>query len=277
MPKNPYPYKPLDATPEINLDIIDNPYVEWYFSLYHPELLPGCHIRNARPCHNQSLATVAISKSEDTSHAHDWRFPDTFLTAARSRPFLVRLADQVDATLSRLAMIEPFVWGDMQVPVPVPASATRPSGPSRTRTQTKRASPYPRGKDNSQIIGSRPSDVEHTVQSTTGGCSRRYLILSFPSPGTECDQDCRTHRNKGQETQPILGRYHLPRQRVRGALGVESIRDIPCLRTASTRCPPARTVQTTFVQALWRWEERKFDVGICILYLKLFNYHDCQM
>ena len=106
-----------------------------------------------------------------------------FLTAAHSRPFIVRLADHVDATLSRLAMIEPFVWGDMQVPVPVPASATRPSGPSRTRTQTKRASPYPRGKDNSQIIGSRPSDVEHTVQSTTGGCSRRYFdfVLSISS------------------------------------------------------------------------------------------------
>ena len=71
MPKNPYPYKPLNATPEINLDMMDNPYVETYFSLYHPELLPGCHIRNARPCHNQSLATVAISKSEDTSHVHD--------------------------------------------------------------------------------------------------------------------------------------------------------------------------------------------------------------
>jgi len=72
MPNNPYPYKPLDATPEINLDIMDNPYVERYFSLYHPELLPGSpNIRNARPCYNESLATVAISKSEDTSHAHD--------------------------------------------------------------------------------------------------------------------------------------------------------------------------------------------------------------
>jgi len=72
MPKNPYPYKPLDATPEINLDMIHNPYVETYFSLYHPELLPGSpNIRNARPCYNESLATVAISKSEDTSHAHD--------------------------------------------------------------------------------------------------------------------------------------------------------------------------------------------------------------
>ena len=160
--------------------------------------------------------------------------------------------------MSRLAMIEPFVLDGVRIPVPVPASATRPSGPSRTRPQTKRASPYPRRKDKTQNIGPRPSDVEHTAQSTTGGCSKRYLILSFPSPGTECDQDCRTRRNKGQETQPILGRYHLPRQRVRGALGVESIRDdIPCLRTASARCPPlaARTIQT-FVQALWRWEER---------------------
>ena len=46
---------------------------------------------NTSPCpHGQQLATMAISKSEDTSHNfHLCRFPDTFLTAVRSRPVTV--------------------------------------------------------------------------------------------------------------------------------------------------------------------------------------------
>jgi len=168
MSNDPYPYKPLDTTPAVNLD---NPFVDAYWSYYHPELLPGrSNMRNTHP----SLATVAISKSEDTSisHAHDCRFPDTFLTAARSRPLQIDLAGHVDETLS-LSMVQPFVWNVM---VPVAAPTTRPSGPSRTRPPKNRPSPYPRGKDKSQNLSSCPSDVEHTAQKATGGYSRRYLI-----------------------------------------------------------------------------------------------------
>ena len=44
-------------------------------TLDHPELLPGrSNMRNARPCYNESPATVAISKSKETSHADDCRF-----------------------------------------------------------------------------------------------------------------------------------------------------------------------------------------------------------
>jgi len=189
MSNDPYPYEPLDATPAVNLDILDNPFVDAYLSYYHPELLPGrSNMRDAHP----SLATVAISKSEDTSHTHDCRFPDTFLTAARSRPLPIDLVGHVDETLWLSTMVQPFLWDAI---VPVAAPATRPSGPSRTRPPKNHPSPYSRGKDKSQNLSSRPSDVEHTAKKATGGCSGRYLILSFPSPGTECDQDC-TRRAK---------------------------------------------------------------------------------
>jgi len=54
------------------------------------------------------------------------------------------------------------------------------------------------------------------LKAPLAGVAGGILILSFPSPGTECDQDCRTRRNKGQESQPVLGGCHLPRQRVQG-------------------------------------------------------------
>ena len=57
-------------------------------------------------------------------------------------------------------------------------------------------------------------------------------------------------------------------------LGVESIRhDTPFELRRDAR-QPGLSRQLLF-NALWRWEERKFDVAICILYLELFNYHGC--
>jgi len=59
-------------------------------------------------------------------------------------------------------------------------------------------------------------------------------------------------------------------------LGVESVRDdTPAfeLRPRDAR-QPGLFGQVLF-NALGRWERRSFDVAICILYLKLFNYHGC--
>src|SRR5438445_851142 len=101
------------------------------------------------------------------------------LTAVRSRPLPVDLAGRLDPTLSLSTVTQPSVQNRIQLPVAsladfAPLATRRASGPSRTKPQKNRASPYPRGKDEIQNLGSRPSDVGHTVATRH---YRRYLIF----------------------------------------------------------------------------------------------------
>ena len=173
---NPYSHQPCDAPPAVNLDIIYDPTAELFLSSLFPNAAPGPS-NMACPC-KQPLATMAISKSEDTSHAHHCRPPDTVLTAVRSRPLPPDLAGRLDRTLSLSTTVLPF-GNPIQLPVAspadfVPSATRRTSGLNCTKSQRNRASPYPRGKDNIQILSSRPSDVGHTVAARH---YRRYLIF----------------------------------------------------------------------------------------------------
>ena len=180
------PLELSDARLAIDLDILYDPFAEFFLSTFFP--LPGLfNTQNTSPCpHGQQLATMGISKSEDTSHNfHLCRFPDTVLIAVRSQPLPLDLAGRLDPTLSLLTEVRPSAREPMRLPVgsledflPESATATRKmSGPSRTRQKSNRASPYPKGKDSIQNIGSRPSNVGHTAQNVTGRRYRRYLIF----------------------------------------------------------------------------------------------------
>jgi len=57
MSMSPYPYEPLDANPAPNLDIIDDPMVEFFLSSF-PKLLPRpSNTKNTSPCPNEPLAS----------------------------------------------------------------------------------------------------------------------------------------------------------------------------------------------------------------------------
>jgi len=144
-------------------------------------LFPGPLPSNAEdtPCYCGPLSTMAISKSESICDNH-YTYADAGFIAVRARQLPPHLAGSSDLTLSFSTEVQAPARKSIRLPVvslgsrPSPTHQTPQPGPSRA--QKKRASPYPRGKDKTQIRGSRPSDVGHKAQTTTRSY-RRYLIF----------------------------------------------------------------------------------------------------
>ncbi len=147
-------------------------------------LFPGPLPLNAEdtiPYRCKPLSTMAISKSESICDNH-YTYADTGFIAVRARQLPPHLAGSSDLTLSFSTEVQAPARKSIRLPVvslgsrPSPTHQTPQPGPSRA--QKKRASPYPRGKDKTQIKGSRPSDVGHKAQTTqsTKRSHRRYLI-----------------------------------------------------------------------------------------------------